>query len=121
VGEAVVNRRNQDANNMLHTFLEWNRSAPALRPPQTSLWLAASSRARYTFAIAHKPMRYRRRICPAGKKNCQGWSWSSLWVSGTNGENAIEARATAQSEAWLQAVEQVRALAMLYGSRRFFA
>jgi hypothetical protein len=35
------------------------------------------------------------------------------WVTGTNGENAIEARAAMQGEAWLQAVEQARALGML--------
>jgi hypothetical protein len=29
------------------------------------------------------------------------------WVSGTNGENRIEARAATQGEAWLQAVEQL--------------
>ena len=27
VAEAVVNRRNQDANNMMHAFLAWNRPA----------------------------------------------------------------------------------------------
>jgi hypothetical protein len=35
------------------------------------------------------------------------------WVSGTNGENRIEASAATQSEAWLQAVEQARTLGML--------
>jgi len=37
----------------------------------------------------------------------------SWLVSGTNGENRIEAREATQSEAWLQAVEQARALGML--------
>jgi hypothetical protein len=35
------------------------------------------------------------------------------WVSGTNRENRIEARAATQGEVWLQAVEQTRALGML--------
>jgi hypothetical protein len=35
------------------------------------------------------------------------------WVSGTNGANAIEARASTQAEAWRRAVEQARSLGML--------
>jgi hypothetical protein len=37
------------------------------------------------------------------------------WVSGTNGENRIEASAATQSGAWLQAAEQARAVGMLRG------
>jgi hypothetical protein len=44
-----------------------------------------------------------------------------VWVSGTNGENRIEARAATQGEAWLQAVEQGRTLGMPDGGRRLFA
>jgi hypothetical protein len=47
-----------------------------------------------------------------------GPAWS---VSGTNSENRIEARAATQSGAWVQAVEQARALGMLDGGRRFIA
>jgi hypothetical protein len=37
-----------------------------------------------------------------------------VWmVSGTNGENVIEARGGTQSESWLRAVEQARSLGML--------
>jgi hypothetical protein len=37
-----------------------------------------------------------------------------LWaVSGTNGENAIDARGTSQDEAWWRACEQARAVGML--------
>jgi hypothetical protein len=39
---------------------------------------------------------------------CPAW-----WVSGTNGEDRIEARAATPSAAWLQAVEQARAQGML--------
>jgi hypothetical protein len=42
-------------------------------------------------------------------------------VSGSNGENRIDARGATQSEAWSQAVAQARALGMLDGGRRFFA
>ena len=36
-------------------------------------------------------------------------------VTGTNGENVIEARGKSQSEAWWQAREQARLLGMLRG------
>ena len=37
-----------------------------------------------------------------------------VWiVSGTNGENVIEARGASQTEAWARAVEQARAVGML--------
>jgi hypothetical protein len=41
-------------------------------------------------------------------------------VSGSNGENRIDARGATQGEAWSQAVAQARALGMLDGGRRFF-
>jgi hypothetical protein len=42
-------------------------------------------------------------------------------VDGTNGENAIRAEAAASADAWLQAMAQAGALAMLDGGCRFFA
>jgi hypothetical protein len=42
-------------------------------------------------------------------------------VDGVNGENAIRAVAATSADAWLQAVEQARALGMPYGGHRFFA
>ena len=42
-------------------------------------------------------------------------------VSGSNGENGIDARGATQSDAWLQAAAQARALGMLDGWCGFFA
>jgi hypothetical protein len=48
-----------------------------------------------------------------------GWSVGEIatalaWViTGTNGENILEARAASQSEAWWRACEQARAVGML--------
>jgi hypothetical protein len=52
-----------------------------------------------------------------------GWSMGELltsagWiVSGTNGENMIEARGRTQSEAWQRACEQARSVGMLASAR----
>jgi hypothetical protein len=37
----------------------------------------------------------------------------AFWVTGTNGENAIHARAESLDEAWWRAVEQARSVGML--------
>jgi hypothetical protein len=42
-------------------------------------------------------------------------------VDGVNGENAVRATAPTSADAWVQAVEQARALGMLCGGCRFFA
>jgi hypothetical protein len=66
--------------------------------------------------------------CPSSEESfamlqAAGWSIGDLllltddgpaWlVTGTNGENSIEARAPGQAEAWHKAVEQARSLGML--------